>query len=74
MKLPDKVYNVLKWVFILAVPICSFIISLIMAINTGDTIAIITAIGTGIESLVGIVIKVSDGNYKKEIKAGDPNG
>ena len=68
MKLPDKVYDILKWVFLLVVPVGSFITSIIVSIQTGDVKAIIAAVATGIESLVGLIIKISDSNYKKGLK------
>lgn len=67
MQLPDKIYDILKWVMLLIVPIGAFIISIITAIQTGDIVAIITAITTGIESLIGIIIKISDSTYKKSL-------
>lgn len=70
MKLPDKVYDILKWVFLLVVPVGSFITSVIVSIQTGDVKAIIAAVATGIESLVGLIIKISDSNYKKELDGG----
>lgn len=70
MKLPDKVYDILKWVFLLVVPVGSFITSIIVSIQTGDVKAIIAAVATGIESLVGLIIKISDSNYKKELNGG----
>lgn len=69
MKLPDWLYDILKWTFLLVVPIGAFIISIITAVQTGDPIAIITAVTTGIESLVGLIIKISDSNYKKALKS-----
>lgn len=73
MKLPDKVYDVLKWVMILGVPVSSFIISIITAANTGDPTAIITAVFTGLATLAGIVIKVSDGEYQKQLEKENSN-
>lgn len=68
MKLPDKVYDILKWIMFLAVPVSTFIISIITAANTGDPTAIITSVFTGLATLAGIVIKISDGEYKKELE------
>lgn len=68
MRLPDNVYNIMKWVFLLVVPIGTFITSIIAAVATGDPIAIIATIATGIETLAGIVIKISDSNYRKELE------
>ena len=70
MKLPDKVYDVMKWIMFLAVPVGTFIIGIILAVRTGDVIAIITAIFGGIETLAGIIIKISDNVYQIERKGG----
>lgn len=74
MKLPNKVYDVLKWITILAVPLSAFVTSVIVAIQTGDPIAIITAVISGLGSLAGAIIKASDVEYKKELKEGQTNG
>ena len=70
MKLPDKVYDVLKWIMLLAGPVTTFILGIIAAANTGDVSAIITAILGGIGTLAGIIIKISDGQYRKELTNG----
>ena len=73
MKLPDKVYNVLKWVMILAVPLATFVTSLIVAIQTGDITAIITTVISGLGTLAGALIKASDVEYRKELKEEQKN-
>lgn len=69
MRLPDKVYDVVKWIMFLGVPVATFIIGILAAINP-DIAAkagpIITAVLGGLSTLAGIVIKISDGNYRKE--------
>ena len=70
MKLPDKVYIVLKWVMLLATPVCTFILGIIAAIQTGDISAIITAILGGLGTLAGVIIKISDSEYKKSLSDG----
>lgn len=65
MKLPNKVYDVMKWIMLLGVPVGAFITSVIAAVNTGDPSAVITAVFTGLATLAGIVIKISDGEYRK---------
>ena len=69
MKLPNKVYDVLKWIMFLGVPVATFIIGILEAINP-DIAAyagpIITAVLGGLSALAGIIIKISDGNYQKE--------
>jgi uncharacterized membrane protein YhiD involved in acid resistance len=74
MRLPDNVYNILKWIMLLAVPIGTFVTSLIAAIQTGDPTAIVTAVISGLGSLAGAIIKISDNEYKKELKEGQTNG
>lgn len=66
MRLPDKVYDILKWIMFLGTPVATFIIGIIAAVNTADPAAIITAVFGGLGTLAGIVIKISDGNYQKE--------
>lgn len=70
MKLPDKVYDVMKWLMLLAVPVATFIIGIIDAVQTGDVTAIITAVFGGISTLAGIILKISDSFYKSELKEG----
>ena len=70
MKLPDKVYIVLKWTMLLATPVCTFALGILAAVQTGDPAAIITAVIGGLGTLAGIVIKISDFEYKKEVKDG----
>lgn len=70
MKLPNVVYDILKWIMFLAVPVGTFILGIITAAQTGDVSAIITAVFGGLGTLAGIIIKVSDGNYKKELEGG----
>lgn len=69
MRLPDKVYDILKWVMLLAVPVGTFILGILSAIQTGDSVAIITAVCGGLETLIGIILKISDSFYKKQIGA-----
>ena len=70
MKLPDKVYIVLKWIMLLATPVCTFILGIIAAIQTVDVSAIITAVLGGLGTLAGVIIKISDSEYKKSLSDG----
>ena len=69
MQLPDKVYLILKWVMLLATPVCTFILGIIAAVQTGDISAIITAVIGGLGTLAGVIIKISDTAYKKSLAA-----
>jgi hypothetical protein len=55
---------------LLAGPVTTFILGIIAAANTGDVSAIITAVLGGIGTLAGIIIKISDGQYRKELGNG----
>ena len=68
MRLPDNVYDILKWIMLLAVPVGTFILGIIAAVQTGDPVAIITAVCGGLETLIGIILKISDSFYKKQIE------
>ena len=68
MKLPDKVYIVMKWIMLLAVPVCVFITGIIDAVGTGNISSIITAVIGGLGTLAGVIIKISDSEYRKEVE------
>lgn len=70
MKLPDRVYNVLKWIMLLATPVCTFVLGVLAAIQTGDVSAIITAVLGGLGTLAGVIIKISDTEYRKGLESG----
>jgi len=71
MKLPDKVYDILKWVMLLATPVCTFILGILAAVQTGEVPAIITAVIGGLGTLAGVIIKISDAEYKKQLQGGE---
>ena len=73
MKLPNRVYDILKWIMILAVPLATFVTALIASIQTGDMTAIITTVISGLGTLAGAIIKASDVEYQKELKEGQKN-
>lgn len=70
MKLPDNVYIIMKWIMLLATPVCTFIIGVYEAIQTGSFAAIVTAIIGGLGTLAGVIIKISDTQYRKELTNG----
>lgn len=70
MKLPDNVYLALKWIMLLATPVCTFIIGIYEAIQTGSFAAIVTAIIGGLGTLAGVIIKISDSAYKQQLEGG----
>lgn len=67
MKLKDNVYNILKWIMLLAAPVATCILGVISAVKTHDASAIVTSVFGGIGTIAGVIIKISDGNYRKEL-------
>lgn len=64
MKFPNKVYDFLKWLCIIAVPA---LVTLIGALGTiyGKDMTTVTATITAIATFVGALIGVSNANYNK---------
>lgn len=62
MKLSDKVYTILKWICLLAIPTVTFITSVSDALNFpygSQCAAVVSALGV----FAGTVIKISTDNY-----------
>lgn len=71
MKIPNKVYDILKIVVWIAPGLLAFVCGLINSIQTGDIIAIVTAVIGGLGTLAGGLLTKSCEDYKKEISYGD---
>ena len=71
MIIPDKVYDVLKIVVWIAPGLLAFVCGIINAIQTGDIIAIVTAVIGGLGTLAGGLLTKSCEDYKKESQNGD---
>ena len=71
MKIPDQVYDILKIVVWIAPGLLAFVCGLINSIQTGDIIAIVTAVIGGLGTLAGGLLTKSCEDYKKEISDGD---
>lgn len=66
MVLNNKLYKIMKWINILAVPIATFLIGAYAAFMTHNVEAIITAVIGGLGTIAGVVLKVSDDAFNKE--------
>lgn len=65
MKLPDKIYDTLKWVVIIAIPYCTtFYVTLdtIFSWGYGDTVA---KVSTAVCALLGGLLGISSATYYK---------
>lgn len=67
-KIPDKVYNWLKWIALIALPaIVTFLSIVLTAINVDpNTVNVICTILTATAALIGSLIGVSTIAYNKE--------
>ena len=67
MKIPDSVYNVLKWVGLILLPACAWLVSRVAPAwgwtNTDAIVTTLNATGT----FIGILIGVSTLNYYNEV-------
>lgn len=65
MKIPDKVYDVLKWVIMIAAPALVTLISTLGSIYSVDMTVVTATIGA-ITTFVGALIGISTSTYNKE--------
>ena len=67
MKIPNEVYNVLKWVGLILLPACAWLVSRVAPAwgwtNTDAIVTTLNATGT----FIGILIGVSTLNYYNEV-------
>lgn len=68
--LPDKVYNILKWIAIICIPAVVTFLSVVLGVLEVDpkTINIIVTIISAVGTLIGTLIGVSTSAYNKEQK------
>ena len=67
MKLPNKVYDILKWVAIICLPaLSSFIVVLGKIWNWGDIAGSVAQTITSLAVLLGALLGISSLNYQKE--------
>lgn len=70
MKLPDKVYDFLKWLCLIAVPALVTLIGA-LGIIYGKDMTTVTATITAIATFVGALIGISNHAYNKESNEGE---
>lgn len=59
----NRVYDILKFISLIIVPFCGMVTAIIVAFQTGDAVAIITAIGEAIATFLGTVLTISSKMY-----------
>lgn len=72
MRIPDNVYNILKWIALICIPAIVTFLSVVLGVldvdpkTTNIIVTIIAAVGTLIGSLIGVSTKA----YNKEQEEG----
>ena len=68
MIIPDKVYNILKWIAMIAIPALVTFLSVVLGVLDVDpkTVNIIVTIIAAVGTLIGSLIGVSTSNYNKK--------
>lgn len=67
----DKVYDTLKTISLIAIPISTFIVAILGAYNYGN-VERVTAVLAAINTLLGSLVKISSSEYNKD-KNSDSN-
>lgn len=74
MKIPNKLYDVLKWVCMIFIPALSTLLSVILSvwmILPPETITAITTTLSAVAAFVGAMIGISTSTYNREIRAAE---
>ena len=76
MKIPNKVYDVLKWVALICIPALVTFLSVVLGVLEVEphTINVLTTILSAVGTLIGTLIGVSTVHYNKEQNNGENNG
>lgn len=67
----DKIYDTLKTISLIAIPISTFIVAILGAYNYGN-VERVTAVLAAINTLLGSLVKISSSEYNKD-KNSDSN-
>ncbi len=61
----DKVYDTLKTISLVAIPVSTFIVAILGAYNYGN-VERVTAVLAAVNTLLGALVKISSAEYNKE--------
>lgn len=61
----DKIYDVLKTMSLVAIPVSTFIVAILGAYNYGN-VERVTAVLAAVNALLGALVKISSEAYKKD--------
>lgn len=69
MKIPNRIYDVLKWIALICIPAIVTFLSVVLGVLDVDpkTVNVIVTIISAVGTLIGTLIGVSTANYKKGV-------
>lgn len=68
MKLPDKLYDILKWLVIIVLPACATLYAALASVWGWPFAEQVTTTITAVDTFLGAVLCISAANYHKEDK------
>jgi hypothetical protein len=73
MKIPNRIYDVLKWIALICIPAIVTFLSVVLGVLDVDpkTVNVVVTIISAVGTLIGTLIGVSSANYNKN--KGDTN-
>lgn len=71
MKLPDKLYDILKWLVIIVLPACATLYAALASVWGLPFAEQVTTTITAVDTFLGAVLCISTVNYHKEDKTND---
>lgn len=71
MKIPDKVYDILKWVVIIVLPAAATLYNVLASVWGWPFADEVVKTVTAVDTFLGAVLCISTATYNKEVK---PNG
>lgn len=68
MKIPNHIYDVLKWIALICIPAIVTFLSVVLGVLDVDpkTVNVVVTIISAVGTLIGTLIGVSSANYKKD--------
>ena len=71
MKIPDKLYDILKWLVIIVLPACATLYAALASVWGWPFAEQVTTTITAVDTFFGAVLCISAVNYHKEDKTND---
>ena len=69
MKLPDKVYDIMKWVVIIVLPAAATLYKVLASVWSWPYSNEVVATITGVDAFLGTVLCISTAQYNKEVNS-----